>query len=194
MNLWNSRFVGGCRTVHIYTAMFAVPLLLFFALTGFMLSHGDWFSLTSPNVCTEQGNLPEAVLWGMERDQIIAELRNCFELDGEVNSFDVSDDEVRVVFKRPGYRAEAIIHVADGRTELTVESAGISGRAAELHKGTQTGRWWWLCQDLAAAVLGIAVITGTVLGLATRKRRLLGMAALAVGSAAALVIYWLSVP
>ena len=42
--------IKSARTVHIYTTLTGLLLILFFAFTGFVLNHEDWFQLGEPAI------------------------------------------------------------------------------------------------------------------------------------------------
>ena len=63
------------RTVHLYAALFALTLVLFFALTGFMLNHEDWFSPRDPFTRTWTGSVPTGLLQEPDKLGVVEILR-----------------------------------------------------------------------------------------------------------------------
>lgn len=106
------------RTLHVYLTLFGFMLLLFFAVTGFMLNHEDWF--LPAQVTT--GTLPAAWLGDPEnRDDILDKLRSDYGVQGELTSFEPVDQgtSFRIVFKSDDGNSEALIRRSDGATTVT---------------------------------------------------------------------------
>src|SRR5262245_48101121 len=123
------------RTLHIYLSLLALVLLLFFALTGFLLNHEEWFSLREPVTRTVTGTLPVELLAEPDRLATAERLRADFGMTGLVASFEVEEESLKVVFKAPGRQAEAVIQREDGATSVTFESWGAVGWLTDLHRG-----------------------------------------------------------
>ena len=104
------------RILHVYLTLFGFALLLFFAVSGFMLNHEDWF-LPRP---TTRGTMPTEWLPD-NRDAIVDKLRGDFGVVGELAEFDVQPDRLRVVFKADEGTTTALIRRPDGATEVTSE-------------------------------------------------------------------------
>ena len=49
------------HTIHVYATLFGFTLLLFFAVTGFLLNHEDWFGLDKPRENHSEGKLTETI-------------------------------------------------------------------------------------------------------------------------------------
>src|SRR5262245_4626433 len=128
------------RTLHIYLGVFALLALLFFAATGFMLNHGDWFGLVEAHTHTTEGDLPTEVLAEpLDKLQIVERLRADYEAVGLVDSFEVEETELRVVFKSPGHVVDVRMNRETGHVEAETESWGVVGRLTDLHRGKSTG-------------------------------------------------------
>jgi hypothetical protein len=182
------------RTLHIYVTMLGLLLVLFFAVTGFMLNHGEWFALHEARTHTAEGVLPTPILEGPDKLAVVERLRDDFGATGALDSFETDEDTLKVVFKSPGRQTEATIQRADGRTEVTYESWGLLGRLTDLHRGKATGAAWELIIDGACVLLLIISSTGLILWLHLQTRRRLGLAALAVGLALCVMVYFVFVP
>ena len=50
------------RTLHTYLTMLALVMFLFFAMTGFMLNHADWFGLDRTHETTVEMTIPPPAL------------------------------------------------------------------------------------------------------------------------------------
>jgi hypothetical protein len=182
------------RLLHIYLSMLGLLAILFFSITGIMLNHEEWFGYAEPRVSKHEGTLPAALLAGPDKLGIVEKLRKDFGATGALDSFDVHDDELALVFKSPGRRTEATITRTDGHAEVSVETHGFAGRFVELHRGTEAGPAWRLVIDATAILLLLSSVTGLVLWLLVPKWRPLGIAALVVSALVCAAIYLAFVP
>lgn len=111
------------RFLHVYLTLFGFALLLFFAVTGFMLNHEDWFAPRQ----TTKGKIPANLLGDAEdREAIIDKLREDFLVQGDVGTFahDLESNTYRIVFRTPSNATTAVIHRESGETEVTRDMTG----------------------------------------------------------------------
>ena len=186
-----------CRWVHIYLSMFGFATIVFFSVTGITLNHPDWFGLARDQSRDVSGNLPEPMLVNHgERDEVdrlaIAEyLRHEYRLKGTVTDFRIDESECSVIWKGPGYSADAVIDRETGEYELSIVEHGVIPLINDLHKGRDTGSVWSLVIDLSAALMAISSVTGFVLLLYIRRKLIPGIVTGLVGLSAFLaIIYW----
>ena len=182
------------RTLHIYISMLGLLALIFFSFTGIMLNHEEWFGFAAPHLVKKDGTLPEATAREPDKLAIVEKLRKDFGATGALESFEIEDDRLAVVFKSPGRRAEAALTRADGHAEVTLETHGFNGRLAELHRGTDAGPGWRFIIDASAVLLLITSLTGVALWTLVPKWRPLGLAAVAVSVLVCAVVYFALVP
>lgn len=143
------------RTVHLYLSLLGLVLVLFFAVSGFMLNHEGWFK-TQEIRDTEMsvGSIPrgmipaeaafESELEPAAQAKIEQHLRSEFKIRGVLRSAVVQTEEKRIelAFESPGRTQTAIIFFADTEDEPTAnarvalhsESTGFVGRLTEMHK------------------------------------------------------------
>ncbi len=182
------------RTLHIYLSLLGLVMVVFFALTGFVLNHPDWFDLDRPRTTAARGTLPENLLAGPDRMAVVEKLRGEFKARGALDSFDVQNDELRVVFKSPARRDEAVIQRKDGATEMMHETRNALARLSELHRGDAAGPAWRLVIDIVAGLVLLSAGTGVTLWLLVPKWRVWGVAAIVVCVAAGAAVYFFLVP
>lgn len=187
-------FLSISRTLHIYLTMLVALLLLFFGSTGFMLNHAEWFGLETIVNGTKEGTVPRAALVPLDKLAVVEWLRAEMGVTGAVDSFEAEPESIRIVFKRPGLRAEANIKVADGHVELGTEQRGTAALLTDLHKGASSGAGWKWVIDGTAVLLVLGSLTGLILWISLPRRRTLGIVALVVGIAASLSTYFFLVP
>jgi len=181
--------VKWARTTHLYSTLFALALLLFFAITGFMLNHEDWFKAKStsgegttgaeiklagsiplewvgdpdPGEDTPPGAKPRPT----DKLAIVEYLREKHGAVGRVEAdrggFENSNPEELVIhFKRAGTQCDAFINRKTG--ELT---GFIRKDHAEffmdLHRGKETSWIWHLIIDAVALLYFVLAITGLIM-------------------------------
>ena len=182
------------RTLHIFLPLLALLLVLFFALTGFMLNHEDWFGLYDARTKTAEGAMPSVLLAEPDKLLIVERLRAEYGATGVMDSFDIEEDSLKVVFKGPGRLTEASISRATGHTDLLYQSCGLLGQLSDLHRGKGSGPAWSLVIDSVCVLLLLISTTGLVLWLSLQTRRRLGLAGLLLGATVFLAVYFLFVP
>lgn len=182
------------RTLHIYISMLGLLMLVFFASTGLMLNHEEWFGYSEPHVTTHEGTIPPPMLTGPDKLAIVELLRKDFGATGAMDSFETDDDQLNVIFKSPGRRTQAAITRADGHAEVTLESHGFVGRLVELHRGVDAGNAWRRVLDVSAIIFLIIGATGLILWTFVPKWRPIGLAAAAASVVICTAVYFTLVP
>jgi len=186
------RLVSPIRLVHTYLTMLGFGLMCLFAVTGLLLNHRDGLGLDETKTTTAAGTLPAPLTKDASQDNIIKELRSQFGLTGKVDTFEVEDARIRVVFERPGAHSEVTIDRSDGKTEVNTESAGILGSLTDLHRGHGTSTSWTVAIDFTAIVLFISSVTGLVMGLSLSRHRGATLVLGSLGIAVCACLAWLA--
>jgi hypothetical protein len=149
------------RTIHVYLTLFGLTLILFFAVTGFMLNHTEWFlpddAQLEAQTRKQTGSLPldkmpggklpgppppDGKVSGDAKLAVVEALRKQFDVRGEMNSFDFvtgSDDkqQIKVEFLRAGGKTEATIDVESAKTEVSSTYQGWAVVMTDLHRGNR---------------------------------------------------------
>lgn len=181
------------RWLHIYLSMISFAIVLFFSVTGITLNHADYFQAKTTTT-REKGTLkPE---WVNNKDtNLVAKLniaeyfRNTFSVKGAVNDFRIDDGQVSIAYKGPGYEADAFIDRQTGAFELSQTRTGFVGFINDLHKGRDTGKVWSWVIDIAAALMVLISLTGLILLLFIKKKRISGLILTVVGLLIMYVVY-----
>ena len=63
------------RTFHIYFSLLGLLMVLFFAVTGFVLNHDSWFGLDVSHVEKIEGAFPAAMLREPDKLAVVEKLR-----------------------------------------------------------------------------------------------------------------------
>ena len=178
------------RWLHIYGSMFGLCATLLFAVTGLTLNHADWFERAEPFVRKFDGTLDRALL-GTDVDKLaVAEkLRAAHHLQGMVSEFAIEDTQCLVVWKGPGYSADATIDRATGGYHVEEAKKGWMAVFDDLHKGRDCGSAWSLIVDASAIVLAFLSVTGLWLLFYLKKRRRSGLLVALAGTVVMVAVF-----
>jgi uncharacterized protein len=190
---WRRRVSALARWLHIYLSMLSFALIFFFAVTGLTLNHADKFG-DQVHTHQEKGQLD--VRWVKTTDtlkiaklEIVEYLRSKHGIKAALSDFRIDDAQIGVSFKGPGFAADAFIDRATGSYDLTRTSAGFVGLINDLHKGRDTGKIWSVVIDIAAILMTLVSLTGMILLLYIKRRRLSGLVLAALGLLVAYIVY-----
>jgi hypothetical protein len=195
---WKRRFAHLARWLHTYLSMLSFTILLFFAATGLTLNHADWFE-SQRNAARYQGTLDAAWMKTsdpkvVEQDKIVEFLRRTRGIKGAVSDVHVDEEQCEVVFKGPGYEADASIDRQSGKYDLTISRFGFVAVLNDLHKGRDTGGKWSTVIDFSAVLMTLVSLTGLTLIFFLNKRRLFGLVIAVTGALLCYLAYamWVS--
>lgn len=172
------------RLLHIHVSMFAMLLMLLYAVSGLMLNHGDSLGGESSKPAASIVQIPQ----GLKPGETAAAIRSATALRGHLESTDETADELRLVFARPGYRAEAVVQRATGKTDLSIENRGFAGILNDLHRGQHVQGVWRAVTDTAAVILALLAVTGLILWWSLPVRRRWGTIWLALGGVGLVIV------
>ena len=180
-----TKIASWSRWLHIYVSMFSFMIVLFFSITGLTLNHLDWFPEKSV-VTVSKGKFPTD--WVNNSDtskikklEIVESLRANQKVKGLVNDFRIDDSEISISFQGPGYTADTYVNRQTGNFELSTNEMGFVAVINDLHKGRDTSDTWKLLIDISAIFLIFISLTGLILLLYLKKRRLWGLILLVLG-------------
>jgi uncharacterized protein len=192
---WKRRFAHLARWLHTYLSMLSFAILLFFAITGLTLNHAEWFD-SQQRPASYHGTLNKA--WvntpdpgAVAKDEIVNYFRRTYRARGALSDFHVDGDQCEVLFKGPGYEADATIDRATGKYDLTVSAFSLVAVLNDLHKGRDTGKKWSAVIDFSAVLMTLVSLTGLTLIFFLNKRRFSGLLLLAVGGLLCCLLYYL---
>jgi uncharacterized protein len=178
--------------------MLSFAILLFFAVTGLTLNHADWFDSQQRPV-VNHGILNDA--WvntpnpgGVAKDEIVNYFRSTYRTKGALSDFHVDGDQCEVLFKGPGYEADATIDRQTGAYDLTVSPFHLVAVLNDLHKGRDAGKIWSAVIDFSAVLMTLVSLTGLTLIFFLNRRRFSGLVLVAVGALLCCFVYffWMS--
>lgn len=185
------------RWLHIYLSMVSFAIVLFFAVTGLTLNHPSWLGGDKQIESKLKGKLDAK--WVNNPDtnkvaklEIVEWMRNKHQVKGAVSEFRIDDSEVTVTFKGPAYSADAFIDREKGTYELSEIKMGIVAIMNDLHKGRDSGTGWGWVIDISAVFLTLVSLTGLILMLFLKKKRVSGLVSAIIGLLLCYLLYvWL---
>ena len=196
--VWKKRTAALSRWLHLYLSMLCFVVVLFFSVTGLTLNHTEWFDGKQVEKKYD-GTVPLA--WVNNTDtskvqklDIVEFLRNKYGIKGSVSDFQIDDEQCSVSFKGPGYSADAFINRKDGSLQLTELRMGVFAVLNDLHKGRDSGKGWSWLIDSSAVFLTLVSLTGLLMLLFLKKRRLSGLIITVVGAAVCYLVFLIWVP
>ena len=216
-------FAASVRWLHLYVSLLGFTALLFFAFTGITLNHPTWFggseqhvrelegemnlawlrqddtssaALGSDELASDESGDVEPVDYAKQVDKlaIVEHLRNEHRIRGAVSEFRADEYECLVIFKSPGYAADAFVDRETGHYMVTETAMGPMAIMNDLHKGRDSGVAWSLVIDITAIVMVFVSITGLVLIFYLRRKRRSGVVTAVVGTIVVALVYVLWVP
>jgi len=187
------------RWLHIYLSMVSFAIVLFFSFTGLTLNHPSWFGGDKQIEEKHKGKLN--VKWVNQPDtnkiaklEIVEFLRNKYKVKGAVREFRIEEYDVTVTFKGPAYSCDAFIDRESGTYEITEIKMGVIALWNDLHKGRDSGKGWSWVIDGSAIFLILVSLTGLILLLFIKKKRVSGLVTLVLGLVINYLIYLIFVP
>lgn len=187
------------RWLHIYVSMISFFLVLFFAITGITLNHPDAFAFQQKQI-TRKGTLnlnwvsDKLDTGTINRKAIVDYLRNQEKITASLSEWVVSQQQCLVSHKGPGYAADVFINRSDGSYELSINEAGWVGIMNDLHKGRDTGKKWSWVIDVAAVFMTIVSLTGILLMVWMKKKRVSGFLIAIAGIILSFILYKVCIP
>ena len=178
--------------------MTSFAILLFFAATGLTLNHAEWFD-SHVKPAEFHGTLNAA--WvntpdpgAVAKNEIVDYFRHTYRTKGALSDFHVDGGQCEVLFKGPGYEADATIDRQTGNYDLTVSPFSLVAVLNDLHKGRDTGKKWSALIDFSAVLMTLVSLTGLTLIFFLNKRRFSGLVLVAVGALLCWLVYsfWVS--
>jgi len=178
------------RWAHIYTSMFSLLIVLFFAVTGITLNHPDWVFGGAEKRTEVNGTLPSGWQKGGKADwlTVVEYLRAKGGVRGAAGDYHEDSSGDSLSFRAPGYSVDAVIDPKTGAYTLNVDQQGILAVMNDFHKGRDAGGAWAWAIDLAGGFLAFIALTGLFLLLYLKKIRTAALLTMLGGSAIVVVL------
>ena len=179
----NLRIHSAIRWLHTYISLVTLLVVLFFSITGLTLNHAEW---SSGGVIQKDVTGTVDVKWldtaAPDKLNIAEKLRQDHSLRGHVDEVRIDERECTVMFKAPGYAADAFIDVKTGQYQMTIVEEGKLAVMNDLHKGRHSGKLWGVLIDASAILLTIISLSGLGLLFFLKRIRTGGLVVVAVGA------------
>jgi hypothetical protein len=159
------RFYRQCRIWHGYLSAFAFAALLFFAATGIVLNHPNWFAATEPRSAPVRLTLTSSQLQELRSVQAPAEMLTEMiaartTLYGAFKGGDTEMDQIFVRLRGARGSSDIRANLRDGSVVVMSERATTTGLLNALHRGEQAGTAWRAFIDIAAGILIAVSLVG----------------------------------
>ena len=187
------------RWLHIYLSMVSFAIVLFFSVTGLTLNHPTWFGGDKQIETKYNGKLN--INWVNSPDtnkvaklEIVEFFRKKHNVKGFVSDIRIDDDEVSLSLKGPAYGFDVFIDRTKGAYEASEIKMGAIAVMNDLHKGRDSGSGWAWVIDISAIFLILVSLSGLILLLFMKKRRVAGLVSGVIGLIICYLIYVIFVP
>jgi uncharacterized protein len=188
------------RKIHLYSGLTLLGFVLMCFVSGYVMTHHDWFPGGDPRRAVRDEPLASAP--GTDPEGFSALLQRQFDLSGKRQPpSHMKDGSWKFVYVRPGVTQEAIVPPSGDRVRITRSEQDARGTLVGLHRlHGYGGGWlydlWAIAYDVSSAAMVLFAVSGIYLWYKLTKRRLLGWALLAVsfGFATWTVLYLVNSP
>ncbi|WP_167072053.1 PepSY-associated TM helix domain-containing protein [Sphingomonas vulcanisoli] len=170
---WRSRgwWMRQLHTWHYMSAAVSLVGILAFAITGFLLNHGELIP-AHPIVAHKEAQLAPSLLAELKTPAtsdaplpaaVADAVRQAVKLDPAGRPGEWSDSDVYVALPRPGGDAWVSVDRASGKISSEKTDQGWISYLNDLHKGRNTGPGWRWFIDVFAAACIVFSVTGLFL-------------------------------
>ena len=187
-------FYRTCRMLHAYLSAAAFVMLIFFAVTGFLLNHPQWFGAgrasdgeitidLDPDNLTQALSAPEA---GRALSELVAAKTP---LQGAYQDGEILEDEAYLRLAGVKGTSDIAIDFETGVAEVEVSHANLTSILHDLHRGKDAGPFWKRLIDVTAILILAMSLAGLILFLSLRFRLATSLRIMA-GTLAVFVVFF----
>ena len=195
----NSAFQRVNRKIHIYTGMFSMLFVLFFALSGFMLNHRweiwNWFSRRVETTREVTVQIPAE---GSDLQKARAVLKQ-LNVDGEI--LRIVSEPTKQTFsfnvQRPGQFADVKLDAGSGKGTLKTTDLNAWSILHLMHvfsgHGDKNWKWanvWKFFSDLTAIMTVVLTVSGFFMWLKLKTARRWGLIFMEIGAVLFVLLVW----
>lgn len=150
------------RKLHTYVSAAAFLLLLFFAFSGLMLNHPEWFqgqrAQIEKKTILPQDILVESLATEFPAVALAKNVKALNDIPGDLSSFEDLGDGYQLAFRGLGGSSSVFVNTYTGKAEIRVREATLTDKIHVLHKGKNTGTVWsWIIDLTAYMTLGLSL-------------------------------------
>jgi hypothetical protein len=187
-------FYRHARYVHGWLSAFAFIILLFFAATGLLLNHPEWFKSDQQEQSFKL-TLPSTLLHSIQDQEnpsqpILDYVRQQHGLIGRYKSSEVLDGEVMIRLESPAGSTDVWVLLDNGETEITSKPASTVSLLNDLHRGKNVGTAWSWLIDISAIIILLLSLAGYILFLTIKTRLVTNLILTALSLFAIILLMW----
>jgi hypothetical protein len=187
-------FYRHARYVHGWLSAFAFIILLFFAATGLLLNHPEWFKSDQQEQSFKL-TLPSTLLHSIQDQEnpsqpILDYVRQQQGLIGRYKSSEVLDGEVMIRLESPAGSTDVWVLLDNGETEITSKPASTVSLLNDLHRGKNVGTAWSWLIDISAIIILLLSLAGYILFLTIKTRLVTNLILTALSLFAIILLMW----
>lgn len=188
------------RLWHGYLSAFAFLALIFFAGTGLLLNHPEWFKVRADArpvervVTLSSAELAAAKAAPDPSRALTDALAAKIKLRGAYQSGEVLDNEAQIRMEGVTGSTDILVDLLTGKAEVSITRADLVTTFNELHRGKNAGAVWKAIIDVSAILVLTLSLIGYVLFFTLRFRLRTGLILTGVSLAALSGAFWLFVP
>ena len=187
-------FYRHARYVHGWLSAFAFIILLFFAATGLLLNHPEWFKSDQQEQSFKL-TLPSTLLHSIQDQEnpsqpILDYVRQQHGLIGRYKSSEVLDGEVMIRLESPAGSTDVWVLLDNGETEITSKPASSVSLLNDLNRGKNVGTAWSWLIDISAIIILLLSLAGYILFLTIKTRLVTNLILTALSLFAIILLMW----
>jgi hypothetical protein len=189
-------FYRHARYLHGWLSALAFVMLMFFAATGLLLNHPQWFHDPGLERSRQMSLSPDLVaqISSLENPSaiILAYLRDHHALIGRYQSSEMLDNEVIIRLQSPAGSTEIWINLETAQAEIFEKPASLVSVLNDLHRGKYVNQLWHTVIDVSAILLLCLSLSGYILFLSIKPRRLSHLVLTAISLVLLMLLIWLA--
>nr|WP_321360625.1 PepSY-associated TM helix domain-containing protein [uncultured Hyphomonas sp.] len=168
-------FYRTCRMLHAYLSAAAFIMLIFFALTGFLLNHPQWFGAARVSggdvtIDLDPEHLERARV-SPEAGRALADLVAAQTLlKGAYQDGEVLEDEAYLRLAGVKGTSDVVIDFETSTADVEVRRANLTSMLHDLHRGKDAGPFWKRLIDVTAILILTMSLAGLILFFSLRFR------------------------
>jgi hypothetical protein len=188
------------RLWHGYLSAFAFLALIFFAATGLILNHPEWFpTKADPRPVERTLTLSPAELSAAQAapdpaKALTTAVAAKIKLRGAYQSGELLDDEAQIRLEGVTGSTDILVDLKSGKAEISMAHADLVTTINELHRGKNAGAVWKAIIDASAILVLALSLIGYVLFFSLRFRLRTSLILTGASLAVLFGAFWLFVP
>ena len=168
-------FYRTCRMLHGYLSAAAFLLLMFFAASGLLLNHPNWFGAerqdAEPVIVELELNALAAAQASETPEQAFEDLmRDQANIRGQLKDASISERDAMLRFAGVKGGTDVFIDFELAEAEVETSKANLTSIIHDLHRGKDAGKVWKFMIDITAILILVMSVIGLILFFSLRFR------------------------